>query len=1026
MLIFLRSLNPRPKCVVCGGPAPTGSELCLLHRDGSGSFDVDGGSASYGEYASETITLPENTCPVCGTANPGAAAFCGNCGSVLSAPVQSELEPLEPETNVPSRQNLQVEIDDLRDLLRDASGRLLNLQRRVDSLDSQTEGSGLPEQPTVITSTELPSEPTGSYAEPPVVDVLLAPPVRTPPVAPVSQTVPAAETASGGPVGGGVWPAFSPSLDWERLLGRNWFAIIGAVALVLGIGFFLKLAFDNNWIGDTGRIILGVVLGLALLGVGEYAQRRVPIWAQPVTAAGAVILYLSIYAAFGLYQLIRPDVALLFLALVVALASLLALRHESIVVALLGIIGAFLVPVLLGPDLPDIRLALVYILVVDAGILAISTFRNWRWFNLVGWAGTYGVFFFWTSRFSDYDPVMAQIALSGMFLILAGATSLFHLLWRRVPGIGDLGLMTLNAIVFFALTYHILWDDYRDWFGLIALGLSLFYALIAFVAIRRPSTPAEIALFALPIAIVFLTIAVPLQLTGVWITVAWAAEGAALVGTAFLLGRWQMRAFGLGVLVVALGHLVLIDLLKHGGRVNLDDFAPFLNERFPIMVATIAALYAAAFLYRFYRERREPWEEFALWPLLGVANALTVIALSLELVSYFDSRALSADFGPYQQVQQRATNAKFLSLTALWAIYASVLAAAGLWRRWPPARWAGLALLGLAIFKLIALDTIAVSLARVGFTPVLNAQFLTCALVVALLSVLAWRFRRESPHLVGYERHAFVALVALANFVALWTLNQEVIHFFDSRAAQHEANVANWQYVQAAINAKYLSMTFLWAIYGAVVLAVGLWRSLPTVRWAGLAILTLAALKLLAFDTFMAELLPVGFIPVLNLHFLAFVLVIVLTLAFAWWYRRTRPELASFETYAVPALLVTANCIALWGLTLEAIHFFDARAFRQDVDTFGGQQLSLTVLWAVYAIGMIGVGIARQSSHIRLAGIALLAVPVAKLFAFDVFLLEREYRVAAFVTLGVLMLGMGLVYQRYSQAVRGFLFGQRP
>ena len=175
----------------------------------------------------------------------------------------------------------------------------------------------------------------------------------------------------------------------------------------------------------------------------------------------------------------------------------------------------------------------------------------------------------------------------------------------------------------------------------------------------------------------------------------------------------------------------------------------------------------------------------------------------------------------------------------------------------------------------------------------------------------------------------------------------------------------------------------------------------------------------------MAELVPYEFIPVLNIHFLAFALVIALMLGSAWWFRRTRVELPGFESYAVPALLVTANCVALWGLTLEAIHYFDAREFHRSADTFGAQQLSLTVLWAVYAIGVIGVGIARQSSRIRLAGIALLAVPVVKLFGFDVFLLEREYRVAAFVTLGVLMLGTGLVYQRYSQAVRGFLFGQR-
>ena len=225
----------------------------------------------------------------------------------------------------------------------------------------------------------------------------------------------------------------SPSTG-NRVLGRNWFAIIGAVALVLGIGFFLKLAFDNNWIGDTGRVALGLGLGLALLGVGEYTSRRVPLWSQPVTAGGAAILYLTIYASFGLYQLLRPDVAFLFLALVVALAGLLALRYESIVIAVLGIIGAFLAPVLLGPSLPDVRLVLLYIIVVDIGILAVSTFRNWRWFTLLGWVGSYGLFAYWLTEFSDYEPLLAQAALTAVFLVFAGATTLFHLLWKRVPG----------------------------------------------------------------------------------------------------------------------------------------------------------------------------------------------------------------------------------------------------------------------------------------------------------------------------------------------------------------------------------------------------------------------------------------------------------------------------------------------------------------------------------------------------------------------------------------------------------------
>ena len=969
--------------------------------------------------------MSEVSCPVCATTNSGVAPFCANCGSALPTPGPGHTQSA-PDTDLASRQELQDEIDELRTLLRDAAGRLLALQRRVNRLGPATETATPQETSAPAASSQVQLEQTRADVERAVVGAALAPVESAPLVGPVPQPVLGPEIERDGPDDGGGWYAFSPSFDWERLLGRNWFAIIGAVALVVGIGFFLKLAFDNNWIGDTGRIVLGVVLGLALLGVGEYAQRRVPIWAQPVTAAGAVILYLSIYAAFGLYQLIRPDVALLFLALVVALAALLALRYESIVIALLGIIGAFLAPALLGADLPDVRLALAYILVVDAGILAISTFRNWRWFNLVGWAGTYGVFFFWTSRFSDYDPVMAQIGLTGMFLILAGATSLFHLLWRRTPGIPDLALMTLNAVAFFALTYHVLWDDYREWFGLIAVGLSLFYALLAFVAIRRPSTPTEMAIFALPIAIVFLTIAVPLQLSGVWVTVAWVAEGAALVGTAFLLGRWQMRAFGLGVLAVGLGHLVVVDLLEQGGRIDPDEFVPFLNERFPIMAAAVVALYAAAFLYHYYREQRERWEEYVLWPLLGVANALTVTALSLELVSYFDSRSHADAGAAYRSAAQATDNVKYLSLTVLWAIYATMLSAVGLWRRWRLVRWAGLALLALAVFKLIAVDTILVIPAATGFIPVLNAHFLTGALVVALLSVLAWRFRRQAHDLIGYESYAFVALVVAANFVALWMLNQEVIHYFDSQAAALErATQTPWDQVRAAVNAKYLAMTYLWGIYGAAVIAVGLWRRLPLVRWTGLAILALASLKLMAFDTFMTELVSKGFIPFLNLHFLAFALLIALMLGFAWWHRRAGPEPNRFERYVIPGLLVAANVVALWGLTLEAVHYFDARADRLDADTFGAQQLSLTVLWAVYAVGVIGVGIARQSSRIRLAGMALLAVPLVKLFGFDVLLLEREYRVAAFITLGVLMLGTGLVYQRYSQAVRGFLFGQR-
>ena len=102
-------------------------------------------------------------------------------------------------------------------------------------------------------------------------------------------------------------------------------------------------------------------------------------------------------------------------------------------------------------------------------------------------------------------------------------------------------------------------------------------------------------------------------------------------------------------------------------------------------------------------------------------------------------------------------------------------------------------------------------------------------------------------------------------------------------------------------------------------------------------------------------------------------------------------------------------------MSQEILRYFGSLEVGTGTDYFSAKHLSLTVLWAVYAIGVIGSGITLRPAKVRQIGMALLTIPVAKLFVFDVFLLERGYRVAAFVTLGVLFLGTGLVYQRYSQ-----------
>ncbi|MBI4200739.1 MAG: DUF2339 domain-containing protein [Chloroflexi bacterium] len=809
-------------------------------------------------------------CPNCQNENPLQARFCGKCGAPLVGVASQQGEVSQETRREDATPSLQSELREMRRVLIQLSDRVAALER----IAGITVRPAAPAAPA--TQATMPPPPA---AMPP-----LSPELRSaeasaggPPTPAAAAGPPQAEPAEPGP------PAPGFAVDWEQVLGMNWLAIIGAVALAVGVGFFLKLAFENNWIGPTGRVALGIGTGVALLGGGEFTQRRYPKWAQAVTGGGIGILYLSIYASFGFYKLVDPLAAFAFLALVVMLSGLLALRYESLVIALLGILGAFLTPVLLGRQLDSAMrfLVVLYIILVDAGILGVATFRNWRWLTLVGLIASYSLFALMIDDVSSADLVRMQLGVTATFLIFVGATTLFHVLWRRVPGRADMALMTLNAVGYFGLTYGLLWERYEVWFGGIALALSFFYGLVGYGAIRRTGAPPQVALYSLATALVFLTVAAPLQLTGTWITVAWAAEAAVLAWVGFTLGTWQTRAFGLGVFAIAAFRLLVFDT-----TISLVDFKPFLNARFPTFVVGIAALYVAAYLYRRGRSRLQEWEEYVGLALAGAANLFTLWILSAEVISFFDSRS------PAQMLYRDAVNAKLLSLTALWAVYAGGLLAVALGTRSSVLRWAGLGLLTIPVLKLVLFDTFEVRLTPITYRLALNFHFLTFLVVLGVVLFAAYLYWRLQSGLTAFER------------------------------AQRAAK-----------------------------------------EWEG-------------------------------------------------------------ERYVLPALLIVANVLAVWVLSAEAIRYFDSREVLLRTDLESAKHLSLTVLWAVYATGIIGVGMARQASNLRLAGLALLAIPVAKLFVFDVFLLERFYRVAAFVTLGLLLLATGLAYQRYGIAIRGFLFGK--
>ncbi len=536
-------------------------------------------------------------------------------------------------------------------------------------------------------------------------------------------------------------------IDWEHVLGGNWLVKVGVAALVLGVGFFFKLAFDNNWIGETGRIVLGLVGAFILVILGEYWQKRYPIYAQILTGGGVIILYFTIYAAYSFYGLIGSVVAFGMMALVTLMAGLLALRYGTPTIAVIAILGGFLGPFVFAKVIAETTL-IFYTLVLDVGILVLSSVRNWRPLTLIGLAGSLLLFFYWHNTFYTPEKLwLAEGFLTALFLIFAFATILWHLLWQKRAEPPDLALMSANAAGYFGISYVLMRKDYGDWMGFFAFMLAIFYTALAYAAFSRSQKDFHLTLFLGGIAMVFLTIAMPIQLDGNWITIAWAAEGSVLVWLGFLLASYHLRVGGLAVFIFAIVRLLALD-----SRVRLSDFTLFLNERFFTFGAGIGALLLTAYFYHLWQPKIREQERWVLPIILLLANFLTLWILSAETISFYDSRIADMRAVPLNMIFERSVDysairnlehAKNFTLSVIWAAYSILLVILGILKRVRVLRIAGLALFWITIFKVFAVDVFGIG----GIFRV--ASLLSLGVILLMTGYLYHRYRDRIKEFLG-------------------------------------------------------------------------------------------------------------------------------------------------------------------------------------------------------------------------------------------------------------------------------------
>lgn len=485
----------------------------------------------------------------------------------------------------------------------------------------------------------------------------------------------------------------------ENAIGTRWIGRIGIVAILFGVAFFLKYSFDNKLIGETGRIILGLIWGTAFLAIGEYLQKKknLGLYGQLLSGGGLAVFYLSLYAAFALYHLLPAPLAAAGMLAVTTTGMTLSVRYSAYSLAAVALLGGFLTPIMLATGQNQPIALFGYILLLDVGTLVLLRFRPWPSLVAASLCGTALIYLGWHSEFySDAQRLLALGIITVFFIFYNLSVILSRPAENRDVFQFDPFIVLASAALYF-LAFFAQEHLRTDWpIKIFTLSLAAVEIILAFFT--RWGTDRErltVVTYAV-VSVILTVVATFLILEQRWIMPALAAEMVALgwIGLRMKIPIMRGAAYVIGLLVlVRFAHDAAIQLAP------FQSFTPVLNSRFFVCAFAIAAFYGLLYTLTRYRDRLDKSEEFMPGCVFILTQLLSLILLSIEVYDYFRFQSLRQTMdwihGPY---------AYQVSLSVLWSVYASVLIGAGIFRRLQAARIFGILLLGLTVLKVFLMD----------------------------------------------------------------------------------------------------------------------------------------------------------------------------------------------------------------------------------------------------------------------------------------------------------------------------------
>ena len=624
----------------------------------------------------------------------------------------------------------------------------------------------------------------------------------TPPSPPVS-TQPTPATSSPVPT--------KPKVSMEFLMGGRAAAYAGIAVLVIGIAFLVGYAIQHSWIGPAARVILGLLSGGALVGVGHFVglrNRKYEVFARVLTGGGSALFYFTVFSAYAFYHLIGVWVAGAGLAASALAVFGLAMVYRSQSVGVLGVLGAFITPLLIGADMDVGLFPMVYVALINVPVILLGTQRRWQILYNLSFVFTVILYVAWMSRMGN-DQAWICISFALLFFLQFAALGLLKLrheqtvLGRNI----DLVRLVMASLLLMAAVYGLMNDAGMHLFvGGAFLFLALLHAAIAWFAYRTLSRfNGEILAF-LAGGLAFATLALPAQLDGEWVSLGWAVEGAVL---AWFAARVKSRvlqagAFLLGMIGMMKG--LVFDVTLYPSTPKL-----FLNARFASGVISAALLGVQGKMAgRFPEETGTKKYQDILW---------CAAVLGAVLVCFCDVFwTLGIDSG-YSWL---LSSLMLLATGAAVVLFAPCGSSVG--------RLGSVLLLAVPV-KLLVIDAfIGLDWGGYGMVPFRNAIiWIELLMVAAILLLLIPRIDAKERSLILPEA-TFSTLLNIASLAAgIGVVSIEILRKPDDWADT--------------------AVTIFWAVCAFVLILFGMKKRIAARRYFGLVLFGLTTLKVLLVDS---------------------------------------------------------------------------------------------------------------------------------------------------------------------------------